>query len=75
VDVLRQYVARGGVLIRVSAGAILMTPDIRTTLLCGDTLPAEEIEPRGLGLVDFAFVPHLGRHVALNRNRDLFTTE
>jgi dipeptidase E len=60
-DLLRQYVTQGGVLVGVSAGAILMTPDIRTSLLCGDMTPSETIEPNGLGLVDFAFVPHLGR--------------
>lgn len=64
-EVLRQYAADGGILIGVSAGAILMTPDIRTTLLCGETRPSEKIEPRGLGLVDFAFVPHLGRYATL----------
>ncbi len=33
--VLRDYVVGGGVLIGVSAGAILMTPDISTSALCG----------------------------------------
>lgn len=57
---LRDYVAGGGVLIGVSAGAILMTPDIRTTLLSG-ALTAEMSDFSALGLVDFAFVPHFGR--------------
>lgn len=64
-DTIKQYVERGGVLIGVSAGAILMTPDIRTTLLCGDVLPPQEIAPQGLGLVDFAFVPHWGSYAAM----------
>jgi len=64
-DVLRQYAVSGGILIGVSAGAILMTQDIRTTLLCGEALPSEKTETSGLGLVDFAFVPHVGRYAAL----------
>ena len=60
IPVLTQYVARGGVLIGVSAGAILMTPDITTSSLCGDELIPGEKDFSGLGLVDFAFVPHYG---------------
>lgn len=59
-DTLVQYVARGGVLIGVSAGSILMTPDISTSTLCGDTLIAGETDFSGLGLVDFGFAPHFG---------------
>ena len=57
---LRQYVARGGVLIGVSAGAILMTPDIATAALCGDEPLEGETDLTALQLVDFAFVPHHG---------------
>jgi dipeptidase E len=57
---LRQYVARGGVLIGVSAGAILMTPDIATAALCGDEPLDGETDLAALDLVDFAFVPHFG---------------
>jgi dipeptidase E len=57
---LRQYVARGGVLIGVSAGAILMTPDVTTAALCGDEPLEGETDPAALHLVDFAFVPHFG---------------
>ena len=60
ISVLTRYVATGGILIGVSAGAILMTPDISTSSLCGDELVPGETEFSGLGLVDFAFVPHLG---------------
>jgi len=58
-DILRRYVADGGILIGASAGAILMTPNIGTSLLCGDT-PLQTVHDwSGLGLVDFALVPHL----------------
>ena len=56
--VLREYVARGGVLIGVSAGAILTTPDILTSALCRDELVEGLKDHSGLGLVDFHFLPH-----------------
>ncbi len=59
-DTLVQYVARGGILIGVSAGSILMTPDISTSSSCGDELIPRETDFSGLGLVDFSFVPHFG---------------
>lgn len=58
---LRQYAARGGVLIGVSAGAILMTPDVEPGQMCGDRLVSGLPDWRGLGLVDFHFLPHLER--------------
>lgn len=55
---LRRYAEKGGVLIGVSAGAILMTPDVSSSALCGDE-PYPWLESfAGLGLVDFAVVPH-----------------
>lgn len=57
---LRQYVLNGGVLIGVSAGSIIMTPNIRASLLCGDEPVQGVSDYSGLGLVDFAFVPHFG---------------
>ncbi len=59
-DSLVQYVRGGGVLIGVSAGSILMTPDISTSALCGDEVVEGETDFSGLGLVDFSFVPHFG---------------
>lgn len=58
--VLREYVAGGGVLIGVSAGAILMTPDVSTSALCGDAFVDGLSDPFRLGLVDFhfLFLPH-----------------
>lgn len=59
-DTLVEYVVQGGVLIGVSAGSILMTPDISTSALCGDEVIEGETDFSGLGLVDFLFVPHFG---------------
>lgn len=55
---LREYASNGGILIGVSAGAILMTPDISTTFLCGNVRMKGMDDTASLGLVDFAFVPH-----------------
>lgn len=58
---LRDYCASGGVLIGVSAGAILMTPDVEPGQLCGDRLVSGLADWQGMGLVDFHFLPHLER--------------
>lgn len=58
IEPLRQYALDGGILIGVSAGAILMTPDITTSSLCGDTPYPGLDDYAGLSLVNFAFVPH-----------------
>jgi dipeptidase E len=55
---LRDYVTRGAVLIGISAGAIIMTPNIFTAYDCGDDRPSEPFDHTALGLVDFAFMPH-----------------
>jgi dipeptidase E len=60
IGTLVQYVAQGGVLIGVSAGSILMTPDISTSAFFRDAMIEEETDFSGMGLVDFAFVPHFG---------------
>jgi dipeptidase E len=57
---LRNYVADGGLLIGVSAGAILMTPDVGPSSFCGDERLACEQNDQGMALVDFAFAPHWG---------------
>ncbi|KAB8145051.1 dipeptidase E [Chloroflexia bacterium SDU3-3] len=54
---LRRY-AHQGVLIGVSAGAIVQTPSIDSALLCGDTPSAEAFDTAGIGLVPFGFLPH-----------------
>jgi dipeptidase E len=45
----------------VAQGAILMTPEISSASLCGDApLAGEEMtDLSALGLVDFAFLPHI----------------
>jgi dipeptidase E len=58
IDTLIKYVEKGGVLIGVSAGSILMTPDISTSALCGDEVMEGMTDFSGLGLVNFLFVPH-----------------
>ena len=59
-NTLVRYVTQGGILIGVSAGSILMTPDITTSSLSGDEIIKGETDYTGLGLVDFLFVPHFG---------------
>jgi len=55
--ILTQYCHSGGMLIGTSAGAILMTPDISTAVLCGDAVDQKEATG-GLNLVDFLIWPH-----------------
>ena len=55
---LQMFAARGGVLIGVSAGAILMTRDIRSAAICGDAPYPPLRDTAGLALVDFAVLPH-----------------
>jgi dipeptidase E len=57
-SVLRDYVKKGGVLIGVSAGSIIMSKTIDiTTLHDENTIGLKEYT--ALGLVDFEFFPHL----------------
>jgi dipeptidase E len=60
---LSEYVAGGGILIGVSAGSILITPEISSTSFCNDfPLSSEAMtDLSALGLVDFAFLPHLNQ--------------
>jgi dipeptidase E len=55
---LQTFLARGGALIGVSAGSILMTPDILTAAICGDPVPVGPFDSGGFAFVDFLFVPH-----------------
>jgi dipeptidase E len=60
-DMLRTYALQGGVLVGVSAGAILMTPDAEAGQICGDRLVSGLENWDGIGLVDFHIIPHLNR--------------
>ena len=55
---LRAFADQGGVLIGVSAGAILMTPDTRAAALCGDQRSEYADDDHALALVNFHFWPH-----------------
>ena len=56
---VQHYAEHQGVLIGISAGAIIMTPEVASARLCGDVPYAPLTTYQGLGLVDFAFVPHV----------------
>ncbi|WP_299009760.1 Type 1 glutamine amidotransferase-like domain-containing protein [uncultured Shewanella sp.] len=67
---LIDYVEQGGILIGVSAGAMIMTPSIVTASLCGDVNHVGLQELSGLGLTPFTFVPHsekLGKDIIAAR--------
>ena len=79
---LREYAARGGVLIGISAGSIIMTPSIFTAYDCGDERPTEPFDHTALNLVDFAFMPHYESNLehrceelALELNRTLYACQ
>jgi dipeptidase E len=57
---LHRYVNQGGVLVGVSAGSILMSPDISVVHLYRDEPVTSSTDLSSLSLVDFAFVPHFG---------------
>lgn len=64
--VLRRYVSDGGVLVGVSAGAILMTRSVHSAALCGDPPEARLTDYTALGLIDFHFWPHFDPTCGLN---------
>jgi dipeptidase E len=69
---LQTYARERGVLAGVSAGAILMTPDVRSAAWCGDANVPSVNDFRGLGLVPFSFLPHAGsRGVSMPTAGDL----
>ena len=57
---LRHYVERGGVLVGVSAGSILMSRDISICTLYREEPITVQTDLMSLNLVDFAFAPHYG---------------
>ncbi|MEO7425099.1 MAG: Type 1 glutamine amidotransferase-like domain-containing protein [Fibrobacteria bacterium] len=56
-SLLREYVLKGGIIIGVSAGAIIMTPRIDSSKLCGDPI-IPGLDTTALSLCKFEFVPH-----------------
>jgi len=54
-DRLIEYARSGGTLIGVSAGAIIMSPNIESSALCGDTNLIGLSEMSGLSLFPFPF--------------------
>ena len=67
---LVEYVNSGGVLIGVSAGSIVMTPDISESALCGDENYIGLKDTKGLDLINFHYVPHASGNVV---NKDVIT--
>jgi dipeptidase E len=63
-DILRQYVKRGGVLIGVSAGSIMMGPDISVGSLMHPESVNLNSDLSSLNLVNFTFVPHYGDKIS-----------
>lgn len=65
IPILKNFVKKGGVLVGVSAGGIIITPNIRTTTLYSEDKDDENVvglrDFTSLGLVDFEFFPHLNQ--------------
>ena len=60
--ILAHHLRHGGLIIGVSAGAILMTPDVGTSDFCGDRNVSNLHDTVGFNFVEFLFLPHLGKH-------------
>lgn len=69
---LRDYVLRGGILIGVSAGAILMTPRIESSKLCGDPI-IDGLDTAALSLCEFEFLPHYNGGDGEKRNIEKYS--
>lgn len=59
-DIIRNYVFEGGVLIGISAGSIMMSETIDAAIF-GDEDNVRDENKEALGLVDFEFMPHWER--------------
>jgi dipeptidase E len=69
-DELRRFVKRGGILAGLSAGAIIMTPNIFLAGYPtheGDTNVVRLKNLKSLSLVDFEFLPHYSNSAKTNR--------
>ncbi len=56
-----EYNLSGGIVIGVSAGAMVLTPSIESAFICGDKNTVNMTDLTGGNLVDFCFVPHVNR--------------
>ncbi len=54
---LTEFAKNDGIFIGVSAGAIMMTPKIDSSVLCGDPI-IEGLSTKALGFFNWEFVPH-----------------
>ncbi len=64
---LKEYVEKGGILLGVSAGAVVLTPKIITATIPHYNLDKNEValkDLNGLNLVDFEFTPHYNEEPA-----------
>ncbi|MBS4537512.1 Type 1 glutamine amidotransferase-like domain-containing protein [Clostridium sp. D2Q-11] len=57
--VLEKFHKKGGVIIGVSAGAMVLTSSIESSNICGDINDTNLENSDGLNFVNFDFVPHL----------------
>jgi len=64
-ELLVKFADTGGILVGVSAGALLLTPDIVTTQLCGESEPDSDSESSGLNVVNFHLWPHFEPGIVL----------
>ncbi len=58
IERLRKFYSNNGIIIGVSAGAILQTPVINTAEFCGDVNDGRLTDKSALNLTDFEFLPH-----------------
>lgn len=68
---LKTYAANGGMFIGVSAGAMLLTPNIECATLCGDVNDVGLTNLNALALVPFLFEPHSLKQPENLRNLNL----
>jgi peptidase E len=76
---LVEYARNGGILIGVSAGAMILTPSIESAFICGDVNTVGLSDLEGLELVSFFFDPHSSKQdtnlVKLKGEFDLLRAE
>jgi dipeptidase E len=67
---LKKFLDRGGVVLGVSAGAMILSRTFKTSVLFG-----ERGEFQGLGVVDFEIIPHASEHFPRRDLIDRFAKE